>query len=145
MVRLCPNRQPVHTAPLLELHRSLALSLLWPRHRMERIGIKRGCPSAEARRPGSCLGLAAGANFTNAVVDRVAFDKTDLSGANFTNAVITGAPPAALGVHRRCATVGTDATLLCTPAAASLRVRSVFCYALFDRDLRHRCSGHVHA
>ena len=32
----------------------------------------------------------AGADFTNAVVDRVAFDEADLSNTNFTNAVITG-------------------------------------------------------
>lgn len=32
----------------------------------------------------------AGSDFTNAVVDRVAFDKADLSNTNFTNAVITG-------------------------------------------------------
>lgn len=32
----------------------------------------------------------AGADFTNAVVDRVAFDEADLSNTNFANAVITG-------------------------------------------------------
>jgi uncharacterized protein YjbI with pentapeptide repeats len=32
-----------------------------------------------------------GANFTNAVVDRVTFDGANLSNANFYNAVITGA------------------------------------------------------
>lgn len=41
-----------------------------------------------------CLNLRslwhAGADFTNAVVDRVAFDSADLSNTNFTNAVITG-------------------------------------------------------
>jgi uncharacterized protein YjbI with pentapeptide repeats len=31
-----------------------------------------------------------GADMTNAVVDRVVFDKADLSGAKFVNAVITG-------------------------------------------------------
>lgn len=40
----------------------------------------------------SCDAVA-GADFTNAVVDRVAFDQTDLSGATFTNAVITGGLP----------------------------------------------------
>jgi uncharacterized protein YjbI with pentapeptide repeats len=34
-----------------------------------------------------------GANFTNAVVDRVAFDNSDLSNTTFTNAVITGELP----------------------------------------------------
>lgn len=37
--------------------------------------------------PGS---LRAGADFTNAVVDRVAFDGSDLSNSTWTNAVITG-------------------------------------------------------
>ena len=35
--------------------------------------------------------LHSGADMTNSVVDRVAFDGSNLSGVNFTNAVITGA------------------------------------------------------
>ena len=37
-----------------------------------------------------CIALV-GADMTNSVVDRVAFDGSNLSGVNFTNAVITGA------------------------------------------------------
>ena len=35
-------------------------------------------------------GILAGADFTNAVLDRVLFDKADLTNAKFNNAVLSG-------------------------------------------------------
>ena len=43
----------------------------------------------------------AGANFTNAVVDRVAFDKSDMSNTNWSNAVIT----VRLGTSAECSSL----------------------------------------
>ena len=65
---------------------------------------------------------AAGADMTNSVVDRVAFDNSDLSGVKFHNAVITGATFS--GANLAGATFddaligGEDAKRLCAPAGA---------------------------
>ena len=62
---------------------------------------------------------AAGADMTNSVMDRVAFDKADLSDVKFHNAVITGAT--FIGTNLQGASFdealigGEDAKRLCVP------------------------------
>ena len=74
----------------------------------------RGCPA-----PSDEI-CAAGADMTNSVMDRVAFDKADLSGVKFHNAVITGAT--FIGTNLEGASFddaligGEDAKRLCAPS-----------------------------